>query len=373
MDTLFNPDLYQISDTSSLITPALVYYPDIIDANTTHMLEMAGNPSRLWPHIKTHKSLDMTKYLISRGISQFKTATIAEAEMCCMAGARRVVLAYPAVGPAIPRLIRLREAYPQTEIFAIGDDLDTLTQLGKAASSAGRDVPFLIDVDMGQHRTGVSPENLYGFAEKAAAIQGLHLMGLHCYDGQRHEKDFEERDRMVQEEDRILLELLPVMREKIAPMPVVIAGGTPSFPCHQRHTDWYLSPGTSFIHDAGYTINFPDLGCVPAAAVATRVVSHPAPHTFTLDAGVKAIACDSPKERGYIAGMEEAQVVMHNEEHWVFRVPEDKEVPSIGTVLYIIPTHICPTTALYPEIQLCRGGSLCGVWPVTARNRRITI
>ena len=38
----------------------------------------------------------------------------------------------------------------------------------------------------------------------------------------------------------------------------------------------------------------------------------------------------------------------------------------------VIPTHICPTTALYPEILVAKDGQVADRWQVTARNRRIT-
>jgi len=37
----------------------------------------------------------------------------------------------------------------------------------------------------------------------------------------------------------------------------------------------------------------------------------------------------------------------------------------------VIPTHVCPTSALYPEIQIAQGGKLIEQWEVSARNRRI--
>ena len=78
-------ETYIVDDENELLTPSLIYYEDLIRQNTEHMIEVAGGPARLWPHIKTHKSLDMTKLLIAYGITRFKTATIAEAEMCAMA------------------------------------------------------------------------------------------------------------------------------------------------------------------------------------------------------------------------------------------------------------------------------------------------
>ena len=42
---------------------------------------MAGGAQRIWPHVKTHKPADGTRMMLSMGITRFKCATIAEAEM----------------------------------------------------------------------------------------------------------------------------------------------------------------------------------------------------------------------------------------------------------------------------------------------------
>jgi D-serine deaminase-like pyridoxal phosphate-dependent protein len=102
------------------------------------------------------------------------------------------------------------------------------------------------------------------------------------------------------------------------------------------------------------------------------VVSHPAKDLFTLDCGYKAIAADPVGDRGIIADLPTAQPFAHSEEHWVFRMDKG-EVPPISTVLYVLPTHICPTTALYPGAYVAKEGRLVNYWEVTARNRRIGI
>ena len=109
--------------------------------------------------------------------------------------------------------------------------------------------------------------------------------------------------------------------------------------------------------------------------VLTRVVSHPAPGVFTLDLGYKGVAADPAIPRAVIAGYEDAVTLMQNEEHWVLRMPEGREAkrPQIGQVLYAAPVHICPTSALYPSILVAKEGKIVAEWPVTARNRRITI
>ena len=156
---------------------------------------------------------------------------------------------------------------------------------------------------------------------------------------------------------------------------ILIMGGTPSFPVHAEMTGEFLSPGTCVIQDAGYRKAYPDLKFTPAAALLTRVVSRPSRDTFTLDLGCKAVATDPQPERAEIVGMEYARTVIQNEEHWVVRVPEEHiaDIPPIGTELFAIPTHVCPTSALYPAVPVVENGEVTGWWKVAARDRRLTL
>lgn len=65
-----------------------------------------------------------------------------------------------------------------------------------------------------------------------------------------------------------------------------------------------------------------DLPFVPAAALLTRVISHPEKGIFTLDLGHKGIAADPVSIRGIIVNLEEADPILHSEEHWVWRMRE---------------------------------------------------
>ncbi|MBO6158153.1 MAG: alanine racemase, partial [Firmicutes bacterium] len=181
--------IYALDNTENLLTPSLIFYEDLIRQNTRQMIRLAGQARtedgpgpdgkmpaaneaegvrRLWPHIKTHKSLDMTRLLMSYGIRQFKAATIAEAEMCCMAGADRVLLAYPLIGPNMERLLKLQLAYPSTILYGLEDDQEQFVLLSRTIGRMKKeglvplsfDLPVLIDVDLGQGRTGVPLSDL---------------------------------------------------------------------------------------------------------------------------------------------------------------------------------------------------------------------
>ena len=362
---------YELKNTQNLDTPCLIYYTDIIRENIETIIRIAGTAERLWPHVKTHKSLEVIKIQMQYGIRKFKAATIAEAETAAAAGAERVLLAYPLTGPAQKRFLDLAAAYPSVTFYAVGDDMGQVEEFSGLCLKYGRKIPFLTDVDMGMNRTGVSIDRLEEFCRLASRQKGISFEGLHCYDG-IHDKDTKRRDAAIQEADLKIMEIVSRLAQDGISCKTIVAGGSPSFPCHARCTDWYLSPGTLIVQDAGYYQTVPDIPCIPGAALLCRVISHPGQDLFTIDLGYKGIASDPPGQRGYLWGMEEAEPVMQSEEHWVFRVKKGGERPPVGACLYVIPTHICPTTALYPEILTAEKGIVTGSWKVTARNRKIT-
>ena len=98
---------YTIDNIAELDTPALVLYPDRVRENIRHAIAMVGDPAWLRPHVKTHKSPEVTRLMLAAGIRQFKCATIAEAEMLAMEGAPDVLLAYQPIGPKALRFVTL--------------------------------------------------------------------------------------------------------------------------------------------------------------------------------------------------------------------------------------------------------------------------
>lgn len=366
---------YEIKDTSKIITPQLVYYKEIIIENIRKAIDLAGSAERLWPHVKSHKTAGMVKLQMEMGIKRFKCATIAETEMVADCGAGDILLAYPLVGPNIQRFVCLEEKYPQLRFWAIGEDYGQLALLSEESLKKGITTRVLLDVNMGMNRTGAAIESAEELYERCAGLEGITMRGFHCYDGNHNDPDPAARKEKVAKKAEVLKGIRKRLEEKKLECSVFVMGGTPSFPCHAEYPDVFLSPGTAFLQDAGYYKRLPDMDFIPAAVVLSRVVSHPSKDSFTLDLGYKGIAADPVSQRGYIVGGEEYEAVFQNEEHWVFRLKEGQEasLPEIGSVVYVIPTHICPTSALYPSIPIVEKGVVTENWEVKARNRKITV
>jgi D-serine deaminase-like pyridoxal phosphate-dependent protein len=150
---------FQISNPEDVSSPALLVYAERIEENLRRLIAVVGDVNRLRPHIKTHKTAELVRLQLANGITKFKCATIAEAEMAANAGAKDVLLAYQPVGPNIDRLLILMGDFPDVRFSCIADNVESLRDLAEAAAHARTRIEVLLDLDIGQHRTGMAPDS----------------------------------------------------------------------------------------------------------------------------------------------------------------------------------------------------------------------
>jgi D-serine deaminase-like pyridoxal phosphate-dependent protein len=364
-----------ITNADEIPSPALLLDDARMASNLASMLRIAGDPARLRPHLKTHKLPQLVRRQVEAGITKAKVATIAEAEMAAVYGVRDVLLSMQPVGPNARRLARLAALFPHVRFSAIVDAPEVVGQLARTMIEAdnGRVLGTFVDLDIGQHRTGVVPgPDAAAVVHEILRHPALQFRGLHAYDGHLGIADPVARG-VACDSAFAGVELL---RDHLVaagiPVPVIIAGGSPTFALHARRSGVELSPGTTVLWDAGYGTKLADLPFEPAAFLLTRVVSRPAPDCLCLDLGHKAVGSEMTPPRAIFPALPEAEAISHSEEHLVLRTPRANEF-AIGDVLYAIPWHVCPTVALHQEAWLVRDGRAVERWTIEARARRITI
>jgi D-serine deaminase-like pyridoxal phosphate-dependent protein len=369
---------YKIRDTSDIYSPGLVFYKELIQQNIARAVAMAGSPERLRPHVKTHKTREIVRLELRAGINKHKCATIAEAEMLAQCGVPDVLLAYNIIGPNCGRLARLVQGYPNTRFAVLADHPAAVRQLSQVMAAAGEEVDVLLDVDPGQHRTGILPgPEAAALYELICRSPGLRPGGLHFYDGHNRQESRAEREAAVRAQLAPLLALrTTLLNEKKLPVPLLVLGGTPTFPIFAGIDlpNVECAPGTCFLNDHGYGTRFQDLAdFTPAALLLTRVVSRPTPTRVTLDLGNKAVASDPPAgQRCVLLDVPEYKAVLHNEEHLVIETPAaDRFGP--GDEIYAMPTHICPTCALHRQAHVVEHGQVTERWDIAARDRVLEI
>jgi D-threonine aldolase len=361
---------YSIENAAAVPSPALLVYPELIAANVRAAIAMAGEPARLRPHAKTHKCAKIVQLLLAEGIQKHKCATLAEAEMLAHAGAEDVLLAYPLVGPNVRLYRQLQQAYPRVHFSSL---IDHPVHVEALKESAAR---VMIDVNVGQHRTGVALERVAALAELVCNAPNLTLAGLQAYDGHNSMQRVQDREAAVAVWLAPLLSLRETLERAHGPQALVV-GGTPTFPVLASRTAIQrleCSPGTFVLHDRGYSSKFADLAAFqPAAALLARVISRPSPTRVTLDLGTKALASDPPlAQRVHLLNAPPHEIASHNEEHLCIEMQSSCDWPP-GHAVYAQPGHICPTVALHEHLWVVRDGVATERWPVSARHRTLRL
>jgi D-serine deaminase-like pyridoxal phosphate-dependent protein len=312
--------------------------------------------------------------MISNGISKFKCATIAEAEMLGIAKATDVLLAYQPLGPKLQRLIAVMKKYPATSYSALVDNTDAANQISDALSSAKLKMDLYIDLNVGMNRTGIAPGdealNLYLHCSR---LKRITPVGLHAYDGHIRNPNINIRKADCDQ----AFQLVEILRQRIIAAgleePIIVAGGSPTFPIHAQREKVECSPGTFVYWDKGYSEVCPEQPFVPAAVVVTRVISLPDQTKLCLDLGHKSIAPESElPRRVFFLNAPQLKTVSQSEEHLVVEAGVGHNF-KVGDVLYGIPYHICPTVALYERAYTVKKNKVKGEWMTIARDRKITI
>jgi len=359
-------------DLSTVDTPALIIDEALVISNIETAISHAGGLDRLRPHVKTHKTLEVAQLQLRAGIRKFKCATIPEAEMLGMAGADDVLIAYQPQGPKISRVRDLIEKYPNTLYSVLIDNVSTAKMMNQVFSGANDALRVYIDINDGHFRTGIIPTLVPGLVESLISMQRISLVGLHCYDGHIRMPDLKDRITCSTSAYKDVIDLKEALDKKYGLSLNMVAGGTPSFTAHARYHDVECSPGTWIFWDERYATEYKEQAFEKAAVVATRVISKLDNHRYCLDLGHKSIASEMPLPRVKFLNDLEIEQTGHSEEHLTVNctAPDALEV---GDLLLAYPYHICPTVALYDQLQVVRDGVISDQWKVIARDRKITI
>ena len=156
-------------------------------------------------------------------------------------------------------------------------------------------------------------------------------------------------------------------------LPVIVAGGSPTFPIHAKRKDIECSPGTFIYWDAGYQEGLSEQPFLPAALVISRVISLPTENLVCTDLGHKSLAAEKDLDhRILFLNAPELKFIGQSEEHLVAEADKRHEYKT-GDVLYGLPFHICPTCALYERALIVENGNVTGEWKIIARDRKIVI
>jgi D-serine deaminase-like pyridoxal phosphate-dependent protein len=365
-------DDYKVTNIDKIDTPALLIYPQIVKRNIQHLISLFSDVNQIRPHVKTHKCPQIVQLLKDAGITKFKCATIAEAEMLASVGVADILMAYQPLGPKIERFINLVTRFYNCSFSCLIDNSTTALAISDAAQQAGLTINCFIDLDTGMNRTGIKPDEeakeLFSYTSQ---LPGINIIGVHSYDGHLTDHDVNIRLSKAEEGYLSVLNLVNDLNKAENLSLKIVAGSSPTLTFYAKQEDVECCPGTFIYWDQCYREIYPDLSFEFAALVVTRVISKPDANVVCLDLGYKAIASEeSLDKRVKLLNHSILNISSQSEEHLL--TTTTKELP-IEEIIYGIPYHIGRTCNLYESVAVVEDHLVSKYWTNAARSRKISI
>lgn len=351
-------------------------------------------------HGKMHKCSTLGKLQIAKGAVGICAQTIGESEAFAVGGILNLLLTSPASLKDTDRIAALAN---RTRLAAVVDDPLLVSALGSAARAAGCVLDLLVDVDLGQHRTGVKPTEVHELAKVIAATAGIRFAGVQGYLGHLQHID-NAHARIAANRTALAVLSAVVDRLKNAGLPprIVTGGGTGT------HTSDLASGVFTDIQAGSYALMDAEYGAceapndsqwpfAPALFLASSVVSARHRTHVTVDAGVKALSTDGPVAR-VMAGAPDGSVWqgMGDEHGAIFHplaleilkagtqgplalqaaidsanstLPPLPHTPELGDTVWLQPGHCDPTINLHDAFLVLKPDGSWSRWAIDARRK----
>ncbi|BBO89507.1 alanine racemase [Desulfosarcina ovata] len=359
--------------TASIPTPFLLVDEAIVRKNIRQVQDYADHHGfAVRPHVKTHKSLRITRMQLDAGAVGVAVAKVGEAEVMSAIENLDILVAYPAVGAQrAGSLARLAQHH---KISVAADTEYLIEELAHAAGEQATTIGILIMFDAGLHRCGVAdPGQLTRLARLAATRKGLRFDGIQIYlghlygDAARSADSYDAINRLWEPAHDTLC--AAGLRPRI-----VSSGSTPSlFNTHRvRHVN-EIRVGTAVYQDA-FSLKFGHCTLEDCAVrVVATVVSDVVPGQVIIDAGAKALSAkpllrNENLEMGFIPEYPEARIFRLHEEHGWVDVSRCPKPPQIGQRLSIVPVAVSHCVNQYDTFYLLTTHGEFETEPVDARG-----
>jgi D-serine deaminase-like pyridoxal phosphate-dependent protein len=361
---------------ADLPTPALLLDLDRFETNLKTLADQCKRQGcRSRPHAKTHKCPEVARRQIATGSIGISVATVPEAEAMVDGGIRSVLLTSPILDPGkISRMINLAKSGAEV-LLAVGHPRE-MQLLLEAADSTRVSLNVLIDLDVGDGRTGILPgKEALELAEMAARSKYLRLRGVQAYSGSSaHVTGFEAREKS----SRAAMDKALAMRgdlERAGHDASIVSGGSTGTynidstikGVTELQVGSYVFMDVWYMRIGGKDGNPLYTDFQPSLTVLTTVVSATHPDRVSVDAGIKAFATDAtdtpqPKDGSAI------HYRKFGDEFGLLTAEADAHLPKIGERLELYVPHCDPTVNLYDRIYALRGETVEGIWPIAARR-----
>jgi D-serine deaminase-like pyridoxal phosphate-dependent protein len=366
-------------------TPALVLDRGKLKSNCDRMKNRCRALGvRLRPHMKTLKSIDAARYALDTAHGGIAVATLNEAEYFAQRGVNDIQCAVCISPDKLPRAADILHRALGFSFFV--DSLPVAQRVVEFAQSHEAALRVWLEIDSGEHRTGVDPEDALMFeiarvlCHPAVKFEGVATHAGHSYraSGPEQLRDVADRERFV-----VTMAADKLRAEGIA-VGGVSAGSTPT--ALQFSSADGMTEVRAGVYMAGDLFQV-GMGSLSLENVAVTVLATVISHNrrlnqIVVDAGGLALSKDRSTAAGPGPDMgyglvldvlgnpidSGLTIVDVHQEHGEIRFnsgPTFERLP-IGSKVRIVPNHICMTAAMYGQYTVVDGSdTIVDLWERT--------
>ena len=350
----------------ALATPCIIVDLDIMEANIANLMSSFKHTKvTVRPHLKTAKNPEIARKLLTAGAQGICVTKVGELQVMLAGGIEDILVTSPIAHPVTAKWAASMIAPGVKFVLDSRETADVLSQ----ALPPGKQGDVLIDINVGQNRTGVEPgAPAVELAAYIAQLPNLNLIGCQGYEGHLQMlKDPNERKERVVQAMQALVSTANALRNANHNITIVTTGGTgTSSICATVDGITEVQPGSFVFMDCTYRDALQgDLRFTNALHVLATVISKQSTGAATIDAGWKSLSTEygAPEVANSNVVYEPA-----GDEHGILNGPEAKSL-KIGDRVLIVPSHIDTTIACHRIMFGFRRGKMEELWPIASGGR----
>jgi len=351
------------SSKLNLQTPALLVDLDRFESNIEKMqnaVSMAGKHLR--PHAKAHKCVEISRRQVKAGAVGVCVATLSELQW--MTGAGLGVLLTTPVAARVKTDCIAALTKSGADIRVVVDHPEQARMYQDSAAGVGTTIQMLVDLDVGDHRTGIPcDERAIALARQIAGSKNLVFVGLQAYSvsGSHTEGANERRTHST----KAFAQAIAIQRELLAAgldARTLTGASTGTWDIDTTIPEvTEIQAGSYPLMDVAYRRIIGE-DFAPAMTVLATVISASHPDRVTVDAGYKSFATDRPFGPEAV-GLDGVRWQWGGDEHGILLLDKPSHPVRLGDQIEFIPPHCDPTVNLYDRIYATRGERVMEVWP----------
>ncbi|MEQ1762694.1 MAG: alanine racemase [Pyrinomonadaceae bacterium] len=367
------------SQIEDLKTPGLILDVARVRSNAARVSAIVEKHGvRLRPHIKTHKSVEIAKIQTEGHSGAVTVSTLAEAKAFAAAGFSDFTYSVPIEPGKFSEVFELLRS--GVKVNVVTDDPDIPDLLNRAANAARVSVSVFLEVDCGDHRSGVDPNSAAAASipRLISDASNLDFAGILTHGGHSYDTTtLDEIKAIARQERDVMVELAERLRADGIELPTISIGSTPTI----THADDLsgideVRPGNYILYDAFQatigSCSFDDCALTILAAIV-----HRGSDKIIVDAGAIALSKDrGPVDRDADCGYGRVldltgndlglRVAGVSQEHGVIRVADKSllEKLKVGDRVRVLANHSCISAAQHTHYNVLENGKIVDKWQI---------